>query len=237
VLAASRGSALEHLTKERPKCMIEVRGQPLLHRLVGTLHDSGIRDVTVVRGYRKEAVEVAGITTIDNNDYGTSGEAASLACAIDRLEGDCVIAYGDTLFRRYILDNLLEADGDIVVGVDALWRERTASAGDRNRDLVAASTSFNPSYLEQDPIALVRVATDLSDAEVSGEWVGLAKLTARGAERVRAELDAMAACPTYSPASPRATIRHAWSTSPATGWTSMMLSIWCAPAISYDPGG
>jgi len=193
VLAASRGSALAHLTEDRPKCMIEVRGQPLLRRLVGTLRDSGIRDVTVVRGYRKEAVEVAGITTIDNDDYGTTGEVASLACAIERLEGDCVIAYGDTLFRRYILDNLLEADGDIVVGVDALWRERTASAGDRNRDLVSASRSFNPSYLEQDPIALVRVATDLPDSSVNGEWVGLAKLTTRGAERVRAELDTMAA--------------------------------------------
>ena len=75
----------------------------------------------------------------------------------------------------------------------ALWRERTASAGDRNRDLVSASRSFNPSYLEQGPIALVRVATDLPDSSVNGEWVGLAKLTTRGAERVRAELDTMAA--------------------------------------------
>jgi phosphoenolpyruvate phosphomutase len=193
VLAASRGSALAHLTEDRPKCMIEVRGQPLLRRLVGTLRDSGIRDVTVVRGYRKEAVEVSGIRTVDNDDYAASGEAASLACAIERLEGDCVIAYGDTLFRGYILDNLLQADGDIVVGVDALWRERTANVGDRTRDLVVASRSFNPCYLEQDPIALVRVATDLPDAVVNGEWIGLAKLTARGSERVRAELDAMAA--------------------------------------------
>ena len=193
VLAASRGSALAHLTEDRPKCMIEVRGQPLLRRLVGTLRDTGIKDVTVVRGYRKEAVELPGITTVDNDAYGTSGEAASLACAVEQLEGDCVIAYGDILFRRYILDNLLEADGDIVVGVDALWRERTAGAGDRTRDLVAASRPFNPSYLEGVPIALERVATDIPDAVVNGEWVGLAKLTARGAERVRTELDAMAA--------------------------------------------
>ena len=193
VLAASRGSALSHLTEDRPKCMIEVRGQPLLRRLVDTLRDSGIRNVTVVRGYRKEAVEVSGISTVDNDDYATSGEAASLACAIEQLEGDGVIAYGDTLFRRYILDNLLQADGDIVVGVDALWRERTAKIDDRIRDLVAASRPFEPGYLEQDPIALVRVATDLRGADVNGEWIGLAKLTARGAERVRAELDAMAA--------------------------------------------
>jgi phosphoenolpyruvate phosphomutase len=193
VLAASRGSALAHLTEDRPKCMIDVRGQPLLRRLVGTLRDSGIRDVTVVRGYRKEAVELSGIATVDNDEYGTSGEAASLAAAIERIEGDCVIAYGDILFRRYILDNLLEAEGDIVVVVDALWRERTAEFGDRVRDLVQASRPFNPAYLEEKAIELVRVAAELPDPVVSGEWVGLAKLTARGSERVRAELDAMAA--------------------------------------------
>ena len=76
--------------------MSEVRGQPLLRRRVDTLRDSGIRDVMVVRGYRKEAVEVSGINTVDNDDYATSGEVASLACAIEQLEGDCVIAYGDT---------------------------------------------------------------------------------------------------------------------------------------------
>src|SRR5690606_4368596 len=37
----------------RPKCMVDIRGRSLLATLVHTLRESGIRDVTVVRGYGK----------------------------------------------------------------------------------------------------------------------------------------------------------------------------------------
>jgi phosphoenolpyruvate phosphomutase len=193
VLAASRGSALGPLTEDQPKCMVDIRGQPLLRRLVSTLRESGVRDVNVVRGYRKEAVDLPNITTLDNDEFETTGEAASLACALDKIEGNCVIAYGDILFRRYILDNLLDADGDIVVGVDAMWRERTGQATERVRDLVQASARFSPSYLDDDPVLLQRVAHDIPGDDACGEWVGLAKLSAKGSERLRAEIEAMRA--------------------------------------------
>ena len=80
VLAASRGD-LGDLTRDQPKCMIDVRGQSLLQRLVATLNDGGIRRVTVVRGYRKEAIDLTGIATVDNDRYAETGEVASLACA------------------------------------------------------------------------------------------------------------------------------------------------------------
>ncbi|NQU70908.1 MAG: isocitrate lyase/phosphoenolpyruvate mutase family protein, partial [Rhodospirillales bacterium] len=191
VLAASRGSALGPLTEDQPKCMVDIRGQPLLRRLVSTLRESGVRDVHVVRGYRKEAVDLPNISTLDNDAYETTGEAASLACALEQIEGDCVIAYGDILFRRYILDNLLQAEGDIVVGVDAMWRERTGQTAERVRDLVQASAPFSPSYLDDAPVLLQRVAPDLTGDDISGEWVGLAKLSARGSELLCAEIAAM----------------------------------------------
>src|SRR5258708_8454295 len=47
VLAASRGGGkLADLTEDKPKCMIDVRGQPLLRRLVATLNAGGVRRVT-----------------------------------------------------------------------------------------------------------------------------------------------------------------------------------------------
>ena len=193
VLAASRGSKLGPLTEDRPKCMIDIRGQPLLRRLVAAFRDSGIRDVVVVRGYRKDAVDLPNVTAVDNERYADTGEAASLACALDWIENDCVIAYGDILFRRYILDNLLEAEGDVVVGVCALWRERTERAPDRPRDLVESSRPFRPAYLEDGPVTLVRVTDELAVDEADGEWVGLAKVTARGARRVRAAIEEMRA--------------------------------------------
>ena len=195
LLAASRGSKLAGLTEDRPKCMLDIRGQPLLRRLVSTLNEGGIRDITVVRGYAKQAIDLPAIETIDNDAYETTDEAASLARAADRLEGDCLVCYGDVLFRSYILEGLLAAEGDIVLAVDSLWRDRVGQSPDRTADLVACSRPFTGDYLEEDPVRLVFAGDGLRPDEVAheihGEWIGLAKLSAAGSRRVRAELAAM----------------------------------------------
>jgi phosphoenolpyruvate phosphomutase len=194
VIAASRGAALGPLTAERPKCMIDVRGQPLLRRLVGTLRECGVGDVTVVRGYRKEAIDLPAIGTVDNDAYATTGEAASLACAIDRLAGPCVLSYGDILFRRHLLEALLAAEGDVVIAVDALQRNKADADPERVSDLVGCSRRYTGDYLEEEaPVWLNRIGNDLAPAQADGEWIGLAKLSARGAALVRAEIETMRA--------------------------------------------
>ncbi|MGB0632644.1 MAG: phosphoenolpyruvate mutase [Alphaproteobacteria bacterium] len=194
VLAATRGSALGPLTEDKPKCMIEIQGQPLLRRLTRSLRQSGVRDVAVVRGYAKDAVDLPNLTYIDNDAFETTGEAASLATAIDRLTGDTVIAYGDILFRRYILDALVETEGDIVLAVDGMWRERTDRSESSGRDLVRCTRPFTPSFIEDDPVLFEGVIADAADADdCTGEWIGIARLSARGAGLVRAELEAMKA--------------------------------------------
>ena len=185
LLAASRGAALGRLTEDRPKCMIEVRGQPLLSRLIGTVREAGVREITVVRGYKKEVINFPSIATVDNDLYMTTGEAASLACAIERLAGECLIAYGDILFRHHILDQLFAHPGDIVVTVDALWRERVSESKNWVRDFAECSRSFSPIYLDDEPVRLRRIAADMPVEKIGGEWMGLAKLSARGAEQVR----------------------------------------------------
>ncbi|MEE9301203.1 MAG: phosphoenolpyruvate mutase [Alphaproteobacteria bacterium] len=192
VLAATRGEELGPLTKSRPKCMIDIRGTPLLHRLVTTMRESGVSDITVVRGYRKDAISLPNIATIDNDAFEETGEAASLACAIDKLDGPCLVSYGDILYRRYILDNLLDMAGDIVVVVDALWRERGPSSS--TVDLVDCSRPFTSGYLdEEESVSLRGIGRGLGEGEVDGEWIGLVKLNGQGAQAVRAELEAMRA--------------------------------------------
>jgi len=191
VLAASRGAALGELTAERPKCMIDVRGEPLLKRLVRTFRNSGIRDVTVVRGYRKEQINLPSIKTVDNDLYATTGETASLACAINQIKGDCVIAYGDVLFRQYYLDQLLAIEDDIVIAADALWNDRQSDAEEWVRDFVSCSRPFSGDYLADDPVSLTAMGPNVAEAGIHGEWIGLARLSAKGSALVREELEAM----------------------------------------------
>lgn len=191
LLAASRGAQLGELTADRPKCMIDVRGQPLLRRLCTTLRDGGVRDIVVVRGYCKEKINLPTIRTADNDDHATTGAVASLACAVDMIEEDCIVAYGDILFRQHLLDRLLNSEGDIVLVVDALWRERQAGAG--KRELVSTTRPFTPHALDEEPPQLIRMGTDLDQASVCGEWIGMARMSRRGCELVRGAIAAMRA--------------------------------------------
>ena len=101
--------------------------------------------------------------------------------------GETIVVYGDILCRRYILDGLLAADGDIVVAVDALGA--LAGARATPRDLVAAERPFSGNYLDDAPVHLKAVSADLPAAETCGEWIGLARFTAQGATWLREELD------------------------------------------------
>jgi phosphoenolpyruvate phosphomutase len=183
ILAASAGDIGD---PEQPKCMADIRGQSLLQRLTGTLRESGVRDINVVRGYRKDSVVLQGIHMIDNDRYAETGEIWSLHCARDAVQGETVVAYGDVLFRRYILDNLLTSSADVAIAVDALGRLQLRPG--QPRDLVLADQPFSGEYLDDRPTHLRRIGQDIAEGEVCGEWMGLVRFSARGAAWLREEL-------------------------------------------------
>jgi phosphoenolpyruvate phosphomutase len=191
VLAASRGKELGELTEDRPKAMLDLRGRPLLGRLASVFRDEGIRDITVVRGYKKDTVNLPSINFVDNDVYAKTGEAASLACASEKVQGTCIVAYGDTLFRHYILDRLMGTDGDIVLAVDALWQEHNNADRKQHRDLAACSKPFSPGFTDDELVELTAIGDSLEGDTVNGEWLGLAKFSSKGSDIVRDKMSAM----------------------------------------------
>jgi phosphoenolpyruvate phosphomutase len=187
ILAASQGQ-LGELTADKPKCMVDVRGQPLLQRLVSTLAASGVKNVTAVRGFRKETVKLDAMRTVDNDRFETTGELYSLACAADAIEGHTAVVYGDVLFRKYILDTLLESSADIVLAVDAAFTRQDTS---HKRDLVLADRPFSADYLDDAPVQLVRAGSGVTAGQAHGEWMGLAVFSPAGAKWLRAEIEAL----------------------------------------------
>ncbi|MCQ8278034.1 phosphoenolpyruvate mutase [Acetobacteraceae bacterium KSS8] len=200
VLAASQGAALGVLTADRPKCMVDVRGRPLLAQLLETMRQSGVREMAVVRGFAKEAINgdtvpAEGVVLLDNEAHAETGEVFSLLRAAGHLNGETVLVYGDVLFRRYILDALMGVEADIVVAVDALRQRAQNERGARRahpRDLVAADKPFSADYLDDAPARLTAIG-DVSAEDSAGEWIGLARFSARGAALMREELAAMQA--------------------------------------------
>ncbi|MEA2651378.1 MAG: phosphoenolpyruvate phosphomutase, partial [Chloroflexota bacterium] len=115
ILAAGRGKELGVLTEDRPKAMVEIAGKPLLERTVDTLHSIGIKDITVVRGYRKEALQLPDLRYVDNDDHETTQEAYSLFKGLEGLTGPVLMAYGDVLFQKFIPMHLFESNADFCI--------------------------------------------------------------------------------------------------------------------------
>ena len=186
VLAASRGADLGEVTASLPKCLVDIRGKPLLHRLLATLGEGGVHDVTVVRGYAGQAIQADGFDVVDNTAYAETGEAASLACAMPGVQGELVVSYGDVLFRRYVLDGLLASPADITIVADSSLRAQANPA-----DLIAADRRNTAAYLDDTPARLTAIAVPRDHAD--GEWIGLMHASAQGTEALRQELAAMQA--------------------------------------------
>jgi len=193
IIAATRGTDLGPLTESLPKCMLDIRGQPLLRRLVSSLNDVNITDISVVRGYKKETIKLANIKTYDNDKYATTGEAASLNCALKELNGPCIFSYGDILFRPYILESLLSTKSDICTVIDARWENSHQRRQQRNIDLVECTKRFTGDYLEEEPILIKNIFSNncANSLKPCGEFIGLVKLTEKGARIIRSELKKM----------------------------------------------
>jgi phosphoenolpyruvate phosphomutase len=188
VLAASRGSGLEAMTAERPKVMLPIAGKPLLRWLVDGFKKQSINDITVVGGYRADAIDTAGIKLVVNERYAQSGELSSLACAIDALDSDAVISYGDLLFRSYVLQDLVESKAEYSVVVDSLM---TGSSNRTVRDFAYCSRADDRGLFGT-PVLLERV-TSAADAQRAphGRWIGLLNVSRAGLAKLKTSMKAL----------------------------------------------
>ncbi len=182
VLAASRGEELGELTENQPKAMVPIAGKPLLEHVAASFRAAGIRDITVVRGYKKDAVKATGVTFVDNDEFEKTQEVGSLKKAIGALEGTTLVAYGDVLFKKYIPEKLVDHDGDFVVAVDAKWEDSNNRG--RLADYAICSEPNSKRALFSD-VTLVDIVNDPDSKGISGEWIGFVKVSAAGAKVLR----------------------------------------------------
>jgi len=185
VLAASRGKALGELTERRPKTMIDVAGRPLLSHIVRAYTGVGIKDITVVRGFAKERIDLPQLTYVDNDEYAASGELESLAKALAADADDSkelYVSYGDVIFKRYILEMLADQEAEVVIAVDTDWSE----SANRNRptDFVRCSEPHTRHDFNR-RVVLEKAGEDLAEVEIHGEWMGILRVSASAMPRFR----------------------------------------------------
>ena len=65
IIAAGLGSRLKKHTENLPKCMLDFGGKTLLKRQLDAYKNSGVEDISLIRGYKKEKITYKGIKYFD----------------------------------------------------------------------------------------------------------------------------------------------------------------------------
>ena len=109
ILAAGTASRFAPLSLERPKALIEVRGEVLIERQIRQLREAGISEIVIVVGYRKEdfsyLTEKYGVILVENPDYLTRNNNSSIFAARKYLKNSYICSSDN-----YFLTNPFESE-------------------------------------------------------------------------------------------------------------------------------
>ena len=191
ILAASQGD-LGDLTKEIPKTLLKIHGKSVLSMQIEEFNMVGIKDIAVVRGFAKEKIAETNIRPIDNDQFAQTKDLFSLFLAREELKENTVISYGDIVFKSYVLNDLLIDPNDVTIIVDA---DCDPSEG-FNRDFVHTSLPYSKKLYSQ-TVQFTNMGPDIDRSSIDGEFIGLWKVSSRGAAVVRATLERLAEQPGF----------------------------------------
>lgn len=185
ILAAGRGSRLGNLTNDRPKGMVAFAGKPLLEWQMKALREAGISDITIVKGYKEEAIPF-NVNYVENKRWQTTNMVASLLCAREILRNnDCIISYADIIYPANPIDDLINSTGGIRISFDTNWKILWQK---RFNDPLSDAETFQTDS--------AGILTEIGNKpkkyeEISGQYMGLLYISKEGWQSIESLLSSL----------------------------------------------
>lgn len=114
ILTAGEGTRMRPLTVTKPKTMLQVGGKPILQYNVESLRDAGVKEITMVVGYREDVIKEH---FRDGADYGVNikyvtqeerlGTAHAIGSTRDNVDGTFIILNGDIIVDPVLIKDLI----------------------------------------------------------------------------------------------------------------------------------
>lgn len=175
ILAAGRGSRLGEFTANRPKCLVQLAGHPLLDWQIAALNGAGIRRIVAVTGYLSQSVAATGIDTIYNADWSKGNMVDSLMYALEALPAPFIVSYSDIVYSADHVRELAKQDADLAITYDLNWLDLW---GRRFVDPLSDAETF----VIDDAGRVLEIGGKTRSLEkIRGQYMGLIKLSAEAA--------------------------------------------------------
>ncbi len=192
LIAAGRGRRLGAHTDEIPKCMVEVAGTPIFGWMWKALSSIGAKRLVVIRGYRGDVLEtfvkqiVPNAIFVANDEWQTNNVLLSLDKARAHLDRPTYITYSDIVFSSGVARAAAASIADIGLVIDRDFK--TIYEGRTEHPLDEGEVS---DLMPDGTVARVGKRA-LPPEDAVGEFIGLAKLGAAGAQIFARSLAALA---------------------------------------------
>jgi len=178
IVAAGMGRRLAPYTDDRPKCLVEINGRSILERQLDAYRAAGVDDLIIVRGYRKESIQIPGARYFDNDAFRENNILTSLFYAEAVMDREFLFSYSDIVFRPEVVRRAIETEGDYSLVIDRLWHE--AYVGRLNHPVEEGEVA----RVDDGRVTLVGKKT-MPPEEATGEFIGLARFSAHAAMQMR----------------------------------------------------
>lgn len=153
------------LTADRPKCLVEVGGNPILFYQLSALGACGVKEIVIVTGYRASMIEGYAaenfphirIQFIHNPDYLTTDKLHSWYLAKDKVMSGALIFDSDIIFHPAIISSALSLPKNVNA---ALYCRRQCGADE---------TKVSVNKRGQ----IIDIGKNLKPVDVSGKFTGI----------------------------------------------------------------
>ena len=183
ILAAGKGTRLRPETISIPKCMVKLFDKSLLEMQIDVFKKCSINDISIVTGYLADKITFPSINYFKNENYSSTAGNESIFCAKEKLQDCTIITYGDLVFEKAVIDQVIDFKGDIGIAVELDWKPHYDG-----RTLHQMSEADNVLFDKEGNILEMRKNIQKSDSKI-GEFAGIVKLSKKGSNILSKKLN------------------------------------------------
>ncbi|NHJ02909.1 MAG: phosphocholine cytidylyltransferase family protein [Candidatus Heimdallarchaeota archaeon] len=176
ILAAGKSQRLFPYSQDLPKVLIPIEKKTILEHSIDNLHSNGINELFVVTGFQDEKIRrkiKSNVKYIFNPFFTVSNILASVWFALSDMKGPLFILYGDILYNKQIITDLLKDEHDFSVAI-------TTYQGKIGAEKVLVENEY-----------ILEANKDIYPNLTSYEYAGIAKFNTTGVGYLKETLEEM----------------------------------------------